>query len=300
MTKLYDIKSLRPFLPLQSTAAPLRGFFYPMGGEDGFEWMFRYAVDSKGFWLQKNDKYPSTYAKSFENSEIAGGSGLDLDDLEVGEFDSTALQHPEVLRHPCRYGLPGDKPILPLPFTARQFFDWEQKCLREEYVNVAEVRFEHIYFGDDEWLAALEATNPDSAELVRICLAGIPPEQQHATPPALQVGAGGASDSGVPIKAVAAVTALVQGNSTKTPRSDSIDPVIELAKQKCSDPDSTAEVWAQMEVLAQDERPPFLASTKDGLKYHKKGANEYFTRDALDKRLHPEKRGTPAKRRLPP
>lgn len=111
-----------------------------------------------------------------------------------------------------------------------------------------------------------------------------------------------------PVEAVGALvaksgpvlTAPAQCNSTKTPRSDSIDPVIKLAKTTCRDPNSTAEVWAQMEVLAQNEQAPFLASTEDGLKYHRKGADAYFTRDALDKRLHPEKRGTPANRRLPP
>lgn len=94
-----------------------------------------------------------------------------------------------------------------------------------------------------------------------------------------------------------AVTAPAQGNSTKTLRSDSIDPVIEYAKTKCLDPKNTSQVWAQMQVLAQDEHAPFLASMEKGLKYHKKGKDAYFTRDALDKRLHPEKRGTPAKRR---
>jgi hypothetical protein len=52
-----------------------------------------------------------------------------------------------------------------------------------------------------------------------------------------------------------------------------------------------------MQVLAQNEHPPFLASMPEGLKYHKGGKDAYFTRDALNKRLHPEKRKAPAKRR---
>ena len=57
------------------------------------------------------------------------------------------------------------------------------------------------------------------------------------------------------------------------------------------DPGDTAQVWAQLQVLADSESPPLLASTSEGLKYKKvKGKDAYFTRDALDKRLHPEKR----------
>ncbi len=94
--------------------------------------------------------------------------------------------------------------------------------------------------------------------------------------------------------------APAQCNSTKTPRSDSIYPVIKLAKTKCVDPNETSEVWAQMQVLAQDEHPPFLASMEKGLKYHKNGKDAYFTRDALDKRLHRKKRKTSAKHRETP
>ena len=52
----------------------------------------------------------------------------------------------------------------------------------------------------------------------------------------------------------------------------------------------TAQVLAHLQVLAQEEHPPLLASTADGIKYTKKGDAAYLTRDALDKRLHPEKR----------
>ncbi len=140
---------------------------------------------------------------------------------------------------------------------------------------------------------------PESQSLYRQ-LKGIAEPQQTApaadTAPPAPVEAVGA----LVAKSGPVLTAPAQCNSTKTPRSDSIDPVIKLAKTTCRDPNSTAEVWAQMEVLAQNEQAPFLASTEDGLKYHKKGADAYFTRDALDKRLHPEKRGTPANRRAPP
>ena len=80
-------------------------------------------------------------------------------------------------------------------------------------------------------------------------------------------------------------------HSTKTKRRDSLDPAIEHAQSKCKDPKDTAEVWAQLQVLAQTEHPPLLAVTPDGLKYTRHGNKAaHFTRNALDKRLHPEKR----------
>ena len=191
MAKLYSIKALQPFLPLASTVAPLSYFFYPMGGGDGGGWMFRYVVDSKGFWLQKNDKYMSPYENGFNSSEIAGTSGLDIDVLELVPFESNALQHSEAQRHPFRYGLPGGEPILPLPFTARQFFDWEKQCLQDELIGGNKSVFRHLFFYDDECLLALEKSNPDAAELARIIFSGVRPEQQHATPLAAPVGAVG-------------------------------------------------------------------------------------------------------------
>ena len=117
---------------------------------------------------------------------------------------------------------------------------------------------------------------------------------QPTTPTVVAVGASGGVETD---KTGLVVKAQAQGNSTKAPRKDSIDPVIELAQTKCRDHKDTNQVWPQMQVLADNEQAPFLASTAKGLKYHKNGKDAYFTRDALDKRLHPEKRKAPAARR---
>ena len=79
-------------------------------------------------------------------------------------------------------------------------------------------------------------------------------------------------------------------HSIKTKPRDILVPVIELAQGKCVDPKDTAQVFAQMQVLAQEEHPPLLAATVNGLKYTKNGTAGYLTRDALNKRLHPENR----------
>lgn len=179
MAKLYSIKALRPLLPLEQTVAPLSYFFYPMGGGTDSGWMFRYVVDSKGLWFQKNDHYMSPNENGFDNRDIAAVSGLDLDELEIVPFESNALHHSEVQLHPFRYGLPGGKPILPLPFTARQFFDWEKQCLRDELLSpTTKTFFRHRFIFDDE-LAELDEKNPDAAELARICLAGVAPDEPN-------------------------------------------------------------------------------------------------------------------------
>jgi hypothetical protein len=86
-------------------------------------------------------------------------------------------------------------------------------------------------------------------------------------------------------------------DSTKPSRRDTLKPVIEEAQSKCINPNDTAQVWAQMQMMADEQHVPLLASMKEGLKYHKAGQDAYFTRDALNKRLHPDKRGKPGKRR---
>lgn len=108
------------------------------------------------------------------------------------------------------------------------------------------------------------------------------PNDSSTAPPDAPVGFDGVKAESQAVKSV---------KHTQVPRRrDTLDPIIELAQSKCSDPKDTAEVWAQMQALAQNEHPPLLAAVLDGLKYTKGGEDAVFTRNALDKRLHPEKR----------
>ena len=81
------------------------------------------VVDSKGFWFQTHDNFMGKAGDSFTHKEILGVSGQNLDNLKIVPFESNAAHHPEVQQYPFRYGLQSGDPILPLPFTARQFFD---------------------------------------------------------------------------------------------------------------------------------------------------------------------------------
>ena len=90
----------------------------------------------------------------------------------------------------------------------------------------------------------------------------------------------------------AVATSSGKVHSTKgTGRRDVLWPAIEKAQAACQDPKDTADVWGQLGRLAESEVPPLLAVTKTGIKWMRDGEKvAILTRDALDKRLHPEKR----------
>lgn len=73
-------------------------------------------------------------------------------------------------------------------------------------------------------------------------------------------------------------------HSTKA-RRDVLRPVIEQAQSQCINANDTAEVWAKLQLLAEEKTPPLIGATEDGLQYLKKGAAANFTRNALRQRL---------------
>lgn len=92
-----------------------------------------------------------------------------------------------------------------------------------------------------------------------------------------------AKDGAVPTSE-SRLTATVT-HTTKTPRRDTLTPVIELAKNQCRKPKDTAEVWACLLMLAESKSPPLIGATEEGLQYLKNGMAAIFKRDALRKRL---------------
>lgn len=73
-------------------------------------------------------------------------------------------------------------------------------------------------------------------------------------------------------------------HSTKLRRS-TLTPVIELAQQKCRDPNDTAEIWIVLTTLAEKKHPPFYGTTEEGLQYLKNGDPKILNRSSLGKRL---------------
>ena len=102
--------------------------------------------------------------------------------------------------------------------------------------------------------------------------------------------AGSATSGSASVQTVLPVTVDGTGthnfvHSTKTRRND-LTPAIELAQGRCRNPKDTAEVWAELEVLAKEKKAPFIGSTEEGLQYTKGGDVKFFTRKSLRKRLN--------------
>ena len=74
-------------------------------------------------------------------------------------------------------------------------------------------------------------------------------------------------------------------HTLKTPRRDVLTPVIERAQRRCHNSKDSAEVWANLLVLAEKKSAPLFGATDEGLQYLKGGDAAIFTRDALSKRL---------------
>ena len=86
-------------------------------------------------------------------------------------------------------------------------------------------------------------------------------------------------------------------HSTKGQRRNLLTPVIEAAQRDCGDPKDTDQVFAMLAAMAEKKVAPLLGATERGIQYLKNGEAGSLSRDALHKRLHPETRGNPAKRR---
>lgn len=73
-------------------------------------------------------------------------------------------------------------------------------------------------------------------------------------------------------------------------RRDVLVPAIELAQRKSLDPWDTAQVWAQLELMAQSRHPPFVDSHSGGLVYTDGGVRSGFSLKKLRDRLKYAKR----------
>lgn len=98
-------------------------------------------------------------------------------------------------------------------------------------------------------------------------------------------------------KAPEPLPSSVVRNTTKETRRDSLTPVIEMAQTTCRNANDTAEVWAALQVLAEQKQAPLIGATEDGLQYLKSGNAAIFTRESLRKRLAREAPLSTANRR---
>lgn len=183
VAKFYQLKALSPLLALKREELPLR-YSFDRFGDATQPWLVRWIVDSAGFWLQVNDHYmPNSPLSQQEFQDL---SGFNPDDLEHSYLNGIGY----------RYGFPGGKPILPLPFTAIQLFEFDRQ--------LGGVVRDNFCLGEkeaDSQLAELEQSNPEAAELARIIFSGVMPEQQLTTPSPAPAVNESASDGVEPDKA---------------------------------------------------------------------------------------------------
>lgn len=170
-------------------------------------------------------------------------------------------------RHP-RHDL--NLPVLPFPFTAADF----QALADSDCFRHCGARWPSE--GDVERLRGI---NPRTATLMTALLA-----EAESVPTVLTAGPAPLSETP---KATSHESPPSSGlrHSTIGARRDILTPVIEFAQQQCLDRLDTAEVWARLQRMAEEEHVPLLASTSEGVKYLSNGCDRYLTRDALYKRL---------------
>ena len=159
--------------------------------------------------------------------------------------------------------------------------------------HLAEGRLLHVDANDVRQVAFTRVRLADMAYLAEYCGWTLPAEfpRAEAPPPlaptVVKAEAPATLDPGLAtqnVTLVAAVSASVI-HLTKT-RRDVLTPVIELAQKQCRNHQDDAEVWGQLQALANNKHPPLIGATEDGVQYLKKGLADFFTRDALRKRLN--------------
>ncbi len=170
MAQVYTLDAIFAVLPFTYASLPLVGLFYPFTDSDcdsdSTDWLVRYVVDSKGFWLQTNDPKP-------EPEKEIKRPILSRHEFEVVTgYRPTQLTRATLASGDCVYGTVDGGPILAVPCSARQFFD---------FLTRADAAPRDFLFMDDDdankQLAELENTNPEGAELWRLALSGeLPPD----------------------------------------------------------------------------------------------------------------------------
>jgi hypothetical protein len=197
----------------------------------------------------------------------APGVWLRVDDIERmpqlhrSEKDTYLRQHP---RHDLSV------PVLPFPFALADFMALaDSNCFRHSAAR----------WPEDSDIERLSSMNPRTAQLMMMLLG-----RAISVPTVPIVSPVPVSDVPMSSPAPTAPTGAMK-HSTKDGRRDILDPVIDFAQIECRDPHDTAEVWAQLQRMADGEHGPLLASTTEGVKYSKNGRDAHLTRDALDKRL---------------
>jgi hypothetical protein len=188
MPKTYTLKALWPLIPMARQKPPLQAILDPLDDGTGL-WIVRYVADEHGFWLQVNDEYAGAEVpgQTLSRQGIIGLTGFDVDDLEAKQIDGVKDYF---------YAMQGGAPLLPIPFTARQFRKFDERAggifssamcrgglSPKDLMNKRAIgpppSDSAVWSPEEwrdftaEWLTELKKTNPDAEELAHAILSGI-------------------------------------------------------------------------------------------------------------------------------
>jgi len=177
MVKTYTLKNLWSLLPFKSEEGPLLATLDLYG--DG---LVKYAVTQDGIWLVSQ-------SKSFSTHEYESLTGAHPTDRVLKQIDGAEGYF---------YGMQGGLPLLPFPFTARQFKEFDERAggifssvmdkggypalsddeIKSELEKGPPPEDSEVWSPEgrdfnEEWLTELKKANPDAEELARAILSGI-------------------------------------------------------------------------------------------------------------------------------
>lgn len=145
MVKTYQLKALWPLLPLEVANPPLHATWEAFGGG-----LVKYAVCHDGIWLF----VPNYLLNEHEFEVLTGFHPADLIPKKIDGVDGYL------------YALQGGAPLLPIPFTKDQLIEFDEQTSR--LMSSMLERGEDT----DPWIADVEKTNPEAAELAKGLLYG--------------------------------------------------------------------------------------------------------------------------------
>lgn len=261
VTKTYQREDLRALLGMSMQSGE------SLGDGGAVRYVFRrdrlwLALDEEAMWLALPQ-------------ELAASIGLSDPEPKQGE--------------PGVYGLPGQRPLLPFPFTARQLLEFDETAGCVVYERCERGAF------TEEWVAELaQATGQKDEASARHNAAELARYVMEWEPLPGEVGGQGPEDAdameGLP-------TAGVGVQPMRRQRRDLLAPLVEKATRDCGGDAAQVFVLMRAWAVGPTPRPPLVGVTEDG-RIQWRDANDKpqeLSRDSLRDRVRRARAGTNAR-----
>lgn len=251
VTKTYQREDLRALL----------GMSMQSGESFGDGGAVRYVFRPDGLWLALDEDA----VRLALPQELEACIGLSDPEPKHGE--------------PGVYGLPGQRPLLPFPFTVQQLLDFDETASGVVYERCERGTF------TEEWVAELaQATGQKDEARARHNAAELARYVMEWEPLPGEGGGQGPEDAGAKD---ASPTAGVSVQPMRRQRRDLLAPLVEKAMQDCDGDAAQAFVLMRNWAVGPTPRPPLVGVTEDG-RIQWRDANDKpqeLSRDSLRDRL---------------